>query len=55
MAKDTDDLFTYAGPHTIKAGPKHRATPDHENHKKAAPKGAHVQPYTHTGFECGAL
>lgn len=56
MAKDTDDLFNYSGPHTIKAGPKHRAEPDHTNHKKSAPTGAHAkQAYSHTGFECGAL
>lgn len=39
--KDTDDLTTYAGPHAVKTGPKHRAEPNGHAHTKPAPKGAH--------------
>ena len=39
--KDTDDLFTYTGGHTVQTPPKHRAEPDGTSHKKPSPKGAH--------------
>jgi len=43
--KDSDDLFTYQGGHAVQASnkPKHRANPDHQNHKKPAPAGKHAQ------------